>query len=132
MFLRGFLCAATLGLISMVANGQACSQYNTTLGSFPHGTFDATQRTSAHHTWTNLMSGSCTYAGTNTPCSIYVTATSSSAAGDVGTTFPYFHTTAASDHSGASTGAAGATATADAEGAAAATSCFGVPCGSPT
>lgn len=138
MLKANLFAAAALGL-SVVAYGHVlnCNAYNYIKGPYPYGKMDNQQHSTGVHSWANSTQGTCTYTGTalynaSVPCGVHSVSNSSSGASDTGVTVPYWHKTGANDADGAADGPNGGTATSDAEGAAAATSCPLFPCGGPT
>jgi hypothetical protein len=131
------LTLSLLHLGQVAAQVTNCSSYNVTKGPYAYGTSAANQHVSGDHAWANATKGICSYTGVaqvgaTTACTPTSTASSNSGASDSGVTAPYWHAANFSDHGGLTDGAAGATPTADAEGAAAVSSCAVFPCGSPT
>jgi hypothetical protein len=130
-----------LGLVAHGQNSSAsdCSTLNTVKGPFHYTKSDIQrkQHRSGNHDWNNATQGSCTYSGYAqvgypTLCAVHSSAQSSSVALDNGVTAPFWHSPNQNDKGGIADGPNGGQATADAEGAAAVSSCAVFPCAGPS
>lgn len=122
--------------IGMAAHAQTptnCNYYNTTTGPFPYGSVNTLEHNSGAHQFANSMTGSCTYTGTASAygtvgCNLTAKANSGSGAGEDGTLTNLLksHHKNYKDAQGLATSNYGASASADAEGAAGVNSCTGL------
>ena len=126
--------AISLALVGSVYGQADCTQYNFNSGASFYNSYDYQQHSTGLHGFAHGSHKTCTYSGTPSPnnavgCNVTASAQSSSGAADTGVLAIQYvldvHNLSWQDSQGAASGANGAGAIADSEGAAAVKSCVG-------